>query len=124
MPPKKWCFFLHFLGECWYSNLIFHKKGYVFTFIARRLLHFKRDLASRDLLSPFSWKIVFFFSFFFFLRKLLNNKISRIQFAIKRVRLIFGARRLLSLKCRQMCTQNSFSQLSRKTLLFSKKLLN
>ncbi len=38
--------------------------------------------------------------------------------------LIFGAGRLLFLKSRQMCPQNSFLQFSRKILFFSKKLLN
>ncbi len=57
-----------------------------------------------------------------FLNKLLNSKIFNLLFVIKKVTLIFGARRLLSPQNCQMRPQNSFSRFSRKILLFSKKL--
>ncbi len=75
-------------------------------------------LSPRNGFSPFSQKITAF------LKKLLNNKIFNISFVIKKIMLIFGARRLLSLKNCQMRPQNSFSRFSQKILLFLKKLSN
>ncbi len=103
-------------------NLISHKKGCIH-FRCQKPSPFKRDSDSRIGFLPFSQKItVFFFVFCFFcFFKLLNNKIFGSLFMIKKVTLIFGARRLLSLKNCQMLPRNSFSRFSSKILLFFKK---
>ncbi len=58
-----------------------------------------------------------------FLKKLLNNKIFSTLFVIKSY-VNFGSKTPPFPKELSMCPQNSFSQLSRKILLFSKKLSN
>ncbi len=98
-----------------YSKPYFPVKKVIFIFLARRPLPFKRDLGPWNGFSLFSQKIQLF------LKKLLNNKIFNTSFVIK-VMLIFGPRRLFSLKNCQMRRQNSFSRCSQKNPLFSKKL--
>ncbi len=90
----------------------------IFIFVGRHPVPLKRDLAFGNSFLSFSQKIQLL------LKKPLNNKIFRTSFVIKKVILIFGAKRLLSLKNRQMCPENSISQFSQKILFFSKKFLN
>ncbi len=84
------------------QNLISHKKV-IFIFVAGRPLPFKRDLGPRNWVLPFSQKIQLF------LKKLLNNKVFSTSFGIKKVMLIFGARR--SLKNCQKYLQKYFYHL-------------
>ncbi len=99
-------------------KISFSIKKVIFIFVARHPLPFKRDLDPRNGFLLRSQKIQPF------LKEPLSNEIFRASFVIKKVILTFGARRLLSLKNRQMCLENSFSRFPRKILLFSKKLTN
>ncbi len=54
-------------------------KKVIFIFVARRFLPSKKDLGPRNNFLPFSQKI----TFFFFWKKLLNNKIFNTSFVIK-----------------------------------------
>ncbi len=58
------------------------------------------------------------------LKELLNNKIFSTLFVIKKVMLIFEARRLLSLKNSGMRPKQFYKVFSENTCFFSKKLLN
>ncbi len=115
---KKCCFFRKNVTWENIQNLISHKRGYI---------HFCRQMPpslQKRLRPPKRFFAVFSenYSFFFFLKKQLNNKIFDTSFAIKKVMLIFGARRLPYLKICQMRLQNSFSPVFQKILLFSKNL--
>ncbi len=99
-------------------NTSFPIKKIIFIFVATRLFPLKRYLGPRNSFMPFFQKIPLL------LKTLLNNKIFSTSFVIKKVMLIFGAGRLLSLKDCQMCSQNSFPRFSQKIRFFSKKLLN
>ncbi len=117
--PKKWLyalskfFFVIFLENVTFfkkivtwkniQNLIFHKKGYI-NFRRQMIPSLQKGLGSpKTFLRLFLGKCSVFFFCFFFLKKLLNNKIFSTQFVIKKIMLIFEARRLLSLKNGQMC---------------------
>ncbi len=93
----------------------YSKPHFLYILVARHPLPLKRDLGPRNSFLPFSQKIQLF------LKKLLNNKIFSTSFVIKKVMLIFGVRRLLSLKNCHRCSQNSFSRFSQKIVFFPKK---
>ncbi len=116
-PPKILLFSKKLLNENILKTL-FPIKKVIFIFVAKSFLPFKRDLV------PGNGFCHFFRKLQLFLNKLLNNKIFNTSFVIEKVILIFGVRRLLSQNNCQMCPQKSFSQFSRKILLFLKKLLN
>ncbi len=119
--PKMLLFFEKIVKWKNIQNLISIKKV-IFIFIARCLALQKR--LGLQKWSFFSENYSSFWKNCNFLKKLLNNKIFNTSFMIKKVMLMFGARRLLSLKNYEMHPQNSFSQFSLKVLLFSKTLLN
>ncbi len=79
------------LNEKNIQNLISHKEGYIH-FRHRTPFPSKDTWAPETVVWPFSQKIQPF------LKKLLNNKVFCTSFVIKKIILIFGARRLLSLK--------------------------
>ncbi len=89
------------------------KKG-----IFRCLLSFKGDLGPRNGFLAFSQKITLFW------KKLVSNKIFDTSFCDKKVMLIFGVRRLLSLKNCQMRPPKQFSAVFSENIAFFKKLLN
>ncbi len=114
---QKYCFFRKKLLEEEILKTSFPIKKVIFIFVARRPLPFKRDLVPQNSFLPFSQKIQLF------LKKPPCNKILCTSFVKKKVMLLIsGATRLFSLKNRQMCPENSFLQVFRKILPFSKKL--
>ncbi len=116
--PKMLLFLKKLLDEKIFKTS-FSIKKVIFIFVARCPLPFKRDLDLINGFLSFSPKIQIF------LKKPLCNKIFRTTFVIKKVILIFGAGRLLSLKEIVKCTPKTvFLRFSRKVMLFSKKLLN
>ncbi len=122
-------FFPHFLQKCclfWkkllnekiFKTLFPIKKGYIH-FPRQTPLPFKRDLAARNGFPLFSQKMQLF------LKKLLNNNLFNTSLVMNtKVMLIFGPKRLLSLKSCQMCFQNSFSRFFQKILLFFEKIFS
>ncbi len=93
------------------QNCNFYKKSYISIIVARCPLPLKTVMSSHK------WFVAVFFQ-----KYCLFRKTCLIIVLIKKVILIFGIRRLLSLKNGQMPRQNSFLQFLQKILLLSKKL--
>ncbi len=118
LPPKIMLFSKKLLNDKIFETS-FPIKKFIFILVARRLISFKRDLGPRNGFLAFSQKITHFW------KKLVNNKIfDTYLICDKKVMLIFGVRRLLSLKNCPLRPQNSFLRFSLKIQPFSKKLLN
>ncbi len=109
-----------------YKNVAFFGKIVTWKNIQNLISQKKRlySFSSPDVPFPSKETVVFPFSQKIqpFLKKLLNKKIFSASFVIKKVMLIFGAKRLLSLKNCQRCLQNSFWLCYHKWWIFKKSI--
>ncbi len=101
--------------NCNFDEIQWKKFSKLFILVAKRTRHFKRFWPQKRFFAVFSENTAFF-------EETADNKIFTTTFVIKKVMLILGTRRLLSLNNRQMYSKTVFHCFLRKYCFFRKKL--